>query len=200
MKTKILGLIAGMILLGVSQASATSITYNLTPLTIGTCNVPPCVTYSLTGSITTDGTIGPLASSDITAWSVTATGGLPSPATFSGSSTFLIFSSANSAVTASATQLFFNFTSTAPDLMFLFPSTGGLEYVDQSNPPPPPPDLYTVVGLSVGSAGTSYLSESSSDFVIASTPLPATLPLFASGLGALGLLGWRRKRKAQAVA
>jgi outer membrane lipase/esterase len=32
------------------------------------------------------------------------------------------------------------------------------------------------------------------------TPLPATLPLFASGLGALGLLGWRRKRKAAAAA
>jgi hypothetical protein len=29
------------------------------------------------------------------------------------------------------------------------------------------------------------------------TPLPATLPLFATGLGALGLLGWRRKRKAR---
>jgi hypothetical protein len=29
----------------------------------------------------------------------------------------------------------------------------------------------------------------------AQTPLPAALPLFASGLGALGLLGWRRKRK-----
>jgi len=29
-------------------------------------------------------------------------------------------------------------------------------------------------------------------------PLPATLPLFATGLGALGLLGWRRKRKAAA--
>jgi len=27
------------------------------------------------------------------------------------------------------------------------------------------------------------------------TPLPATLPLFASGLGALGLLGWRQRRK-----
>jgi hypothetical protein len=27
------------------------------------------------------------------------------------------------------------------------------------------------------------------------TPLPAALPLFATGLGALGLLGWRRKRK-----
>lgn len=27
------------------------------------------------------------------------------------------------------------------------------------------------------------------------TPLPAALPLFATGLGTLGLLGWRRKRK-----
>jgi hypothetical protein len=34
--------------------------------------------------------------------------------------------------------------------------------------------------------------------VTPATPLPATLPLFASGLGALGLLGWRRKRKAGA--
>jgi hypothetical protein len=32
------------------------------------------------------------------------------------------------------------------------------------------------------------------------TPLPAALPLFATGLGGLGLLGWRRKRKAQASA
>jgi hypothetical protein len=28
------------------------------------------------------------------------------------------------------------------------------------------------------------------------TPLPTTLPLFATGLGALGLLGWRRKKAA----
>jgi len=35
----------------------------------------------------------------------------------------------------------------------------------------------------------------------AATPLPAALPLFATGLGAMGLLGWRRKRKnAAAVA
>ena len=31
---------------------------------------------------------------------------------------------------------------------------------------------------------------------VAAVPLPAALPLFATGLGALGLLGWRRKRKA----
>ena len=29
----------------------------------------------------------------------------------------------------------------------------------------------------------------------AATPLPAALPLFVTGLGALGLFGWRRKRK-----
>jgi hypothetical protein len=28
------------------------------------------------------------------------------------------------------------------------------------------------------------------------TPLPGALPLFATGLGVLGLLGWRRKRAA----
>lgn len=35
---------------------------------------------------------------------------------------------------------------------------------------------------------------------VAQTPLPATLPLFASGLGGLGLLSWRRKRKAALAA
>jgi hypothetical protein len=32
------------------------------------------------------------------------------------------------------------------------------------------------------------------------TPLPAALPLFAAGLGAMGLFGWRRKRKLRARA
>jgi hypothetical protein len=36
--------------------------------------------------------------------------------------------------------------------------------------------------------------------IISTTPLPPTFPLFVSGLGALGLLGWRRKRKAQVPA
>jgi hypothetical protein len=33
----------------------------------------------------------------------------------------------------------------------------------------------------------------------AATPLPTALPLFASGLGVMGLLGWRRKRKKAAA-
>jgi hypothetical protein len=35
---------------------------------------------------------------------------------------------------------------------------------------------------------------------IAEVPLPAAFPLFATGLGAFGLLGWRRKKKAAAIA
>jgi hypothetical protein len=33
----------------------------------------------------------------------------------------------------------------------------------------------------------------------ATTPVPAALPLFATGIGGLGLLGWRRKRKGTAA-
>jgi hypothetical protein len=38
----------------------------------------------------------------------------------------------------------------------------------------------------------------SNQSLISATPLPAALPLFATGLGALGLFGWRKKRKAAA--
>jgi hypothetical protein len=35
--------------------------------------------------------------------------------------------------------------------------------------------------------------------VCLTTPIPPALPLFATGLAGLGLLGWRRKRKANAA-
>ena len=34
---------------------------------------------------------------------------------------------------------------------------------------------------------------------VSATPLPAALPLFATGLGAMGLFCWRRKRKARVI-
>jgi hypothetical protein len=39
----------------------------------------------------------------------------------------------------------------------------------------------------------------SSSVAVSATPLPAALPLFATGLGALGLLGWRRKRRSSVI-
>jgi hypothetical protein len=48
--------------------------------------------------------------------------------------------------------------------------------------------------------GSGCLSDAGTNGEWAATPLPAALPLFATGLGTIGLLGWRRKRKAQAVA
>jgi hypothetical protein len=55
-------------------------------------------------------------------------------------------------------------------------------------------------GLVAGIAVVGLASSSSaSGQQLTATPLPAALPLFATGLGALGLLGWRRKRKAQAA-
>jgi hypothetical protein len=42
-----------------------------------------------------------------------------------------------------------------------------------------------------------YAVFSSSD--VSTTPLPAAPPLFASGLGGLGLFGLRKKRKASAI-
>ena len=54
-----------------------------------------------------------------------------------------------------------------------------------------------VVSYFGGSLGGSLGFVLSGDAL--TTPLPASLPLFATGLSALGLLGWRRKRKVQAA-
>ena len=51
-------------------------------------------------------------------------------------------------------------------------------------------------------ASSSFNGTNTAEYLVASVsqvPLPAALPLFATGLGALGLLGWRRKRKALAA-
>jgi len=42
---------------------------------------------------------------------------------------------------------------------------------------------------------TLFVSPNVANGPVSATPLPAALPLFATGLGALGLLGWRRKKK-----
>jgi hypothetical protein len=48
-----------------------------------------------------------------------------------------------------------------------------------------------------GPPTTAFLALDGTGVAAANTPIPTTLPLFATGLGALGLLGWFRKRKAR---
>ena len=57
--------------------------------------------------------------------------------------------------------------------------------------------LAVLVANSNGWEAADNMSGAPQDLGFA-TPLPATLPLFSAGLGVIGLLGWRRKRK-QAV-
>jgi hapalindole biogenesis HpiC1 cyclase-like protein len=59
------------------------------------------------------------------------------------------------------------------------------------------------IQLAVGSSsdgGAVDFDNVNLNFTPLATPLPGALPLFATGLGAMGLSGWRRKRKAAALA
>lgn len=64
--------------------------------------------------------------------------------------------------------------------------------------------MLTATMFQVAQPGTPAFDSYIGNFIdfhgtVSQVPLPAALPLFATGLGALGLLGWRRKRKAQAA-
>jgi hypothetical protein len=92
--------------------------------------------------------------------------------------------------------------------------TGGVltpnnETIDAAAIPQPvtlPPTLYSLTAPGtytlyyVSSNGLPEVLQTSLTPLIPRIPLPGAFPLFATGLGALGLLGWRRKRKAQAAA
>ncbi|MCG6859168.1 MAG: VPLPA-CTERM sorting domain-containing protein [Salaquimonas sp.] len=70
--------------------------------------------------------------------------------------------------------------------------------------------FFTIVGVTCSPCGTPNGSndqnnEDNRGFRLASisvgiVPVPAALPLFASGFGVLGIAGWRRKRKVASAA
>jgi hypothetical protein len=80
--------------------------------------------------------------------------------------------------------------------------SNGLEQI-YSNPNPWTLESFTFTGTGSDTLVVSainhpeywWVDNFSVDPVVTATPLPGALPLFANGLGALGLLGWRRKRK-----
>ena len=56
-------------------------------------------------------------------------------------------------------------------------------------------DVYALESASNVMGGEAPRIQRDGRGTISATPLPGALPLFATGLGALGLLAWRRKRK-----
>jgi hypothetical protein len=213
MKTKLLGLI-GIILLGASPAAAT--TYDMIPYL--TTSSYTSDTLTVTGSITTDGATGVLTAADITAWSLTLLAGSGAPFTLSGSNSQYFVHGVD--LTASSSGLFFNFgdSSTTPQPgYFAFqspcfgctsPPSTPFAFIQwcSTGAEKSPTDCGDSLSMGDPASGTGTLpdykyftvaeyGEQLQIAIVASTPLPAALPLFATGLGAMGLLGWRRKRK-----
>ena len=188
LKLKLLGLIACTALLGVSQAKAT--TYNV--------DIVDSL-LSISGTITTDGTIGTLNTANIADWNLKVTDEYPSfvltgPVSGPNSSVYVQLND----LTASSTILSFSFSADNGSLVKFYTATQALELYDAG--------VYGGVRggyLVCGAFGcaNSYSVIASSDIVgtVAATPLPAALPLFATGLAVTGLLGWRKKRKAAAA-
>ena len=196
-------------------AAAADITY-FVDQSIGT-------TGSITGTITTDGTIGTLSTnsflqtSNYVDYNLTATVG--------GNTAVLSQATAGtpggfgSAVTATPTELMFNFSATGnPFLSFSGTALTGPPASGGFRPSCAPIWSLRNGGINCNGSGASNSLQVVNDVnqiatttltgnqvfaTVASSPseipLPATLPLFASGLGALGLFGRRRKRCAQAV-
>jgi hypothetical protein len=59
---------------------------------------------------------------------------------------------------------------------------------------------HALLSIAQTSLSPSKASPIIDDVQISTTPLPGAAPRFATGLGALSLLGWRRKRKAAVAA
>ena len=197
-----IGLPACLGLLGVTPAVASPLTYSFSD-TLGSVDV--------NGTITTDGTIGVLAAGDIVAYQYTVTGaGAGLPVTVSCPLTCASVTVYGSYLTATATSLSFNYAD---------PTTGlGAGTLDLYTGSPPALNGYLTwlatgavaeeggaLSLNFASGPTSLSVQLASgsvsgagDPVIASvsaTPVPGALPLFATALGACGLLVWCMKRK-----
>jgi hypothetical protein len=185
MKAKLLGFIACIALLGVSQAGATTYTYNVDfSESVFAAGSRTKQTLDITGTIVTDcGNGCVFKNSDFISWSLQYAGAFTdsfSGTTVDSDSGFPIPLSASSGV-----------------LYAISESVGLISFTDG-------PVRLQIDG-GAGPSGFFFedtingpIASFSSPFPIAelaATPLPAAFPLFAIGLGAMGLFGWRKKRK-----
>jgi hypothetical protein len=173
MKTKLLGLIACMAMLGISLAATTgarasTFSFSFTgDLSIGNTDTITGLIFGLTDN----GSGQSPTSAEITS-APTGVGVILSLT----SGTFDV--SSGNIVAAHFAEFF----SPSPEIFLYFNDIGAENVIVAHDP------SYYQAGNSGGFIGATYAE-------VSSTPLPAALPLFATGLGGLGLLGWRRKRK-----
>jgi hypothetical protein len=156
----------------------------------------------------------PVASSETLDWTLSgpapSLGGVPFPG--SGTITVTIEASGGDLVTGLTGQINgSNITSfTSGGLLFL--NTNGTSLLNSTGL-----SFMTAAGMDVNifgffqpgtpATGNAYGELTSNPsafgvgtFAVTATPVPAALPLFAGGLGALGLFGWRKKRTSRSMA
>jgi hypothetical protein len=165
-------------------------------LTVGTANANTLTTFDASGNYlmpsgtSISGTLGV----DVTAGAITNVN-----LTVTGYSTFtdLLFTQLEPAGGSVPARVYLNIENSTGNILGLFLNTTSSYLVGYN-------------GGSILDAGAQCILCNPPTFPIglngtltaevSATPLPAALPLFAGGLGALGLLNWRKKRKAAALA
>lgn len=180
MKSKLLGLMAPVLLFGLSPAYATTYTY--------TVNFAISTTDTVTGTMMTDCDSCSLGATDFGPWSFK----LPGIGTISSSD-----AGATTAIgiptdlTASLAGLSYNGEGCGGPVTFNG-GVGGLNFECGFIADYPIPASTDKDFLDLDQNPSFQFATMATT---SATPLPAALPLFAVGLGSLGLFGWRRKRK-----
>lgn len=188
---KSFGLASLIWVLTATRFAAADIIYYLTD-TVGTGTV--------LGTITTDGSMGALTTSDIVAWNVTITNG-SSSANLTNSPGFNM-GVVGTALTADAAGMYFNFGAAGLNYFVLdkSPIGQGVLCLIVGNPPGCgfAPDSTYSLQPDFPSAGNVTWEVGIGNVQIASTsavPVPPALALFASGLAVIGLAARRRKKQ-----